>query len=492
MATPAPAPTPAPSAAALTAPSVTATAVDMTPEKGFFKAMWSKVVDVYTSTFKAGERLDRMNKMPSHQQEIVDAVTNWRQFSDKVDPAIQAHVKALGNSIGDLIEKSGDQFANAMKKLNSACEEITGFKVADLTPTHRRELSTEQRAKLARAYADMKAELGSSKTPYIEAANSVKEIGTVVSDLIGFDTIQRDALKVYDKEAYDKHVHSGAPNPPTQKSTFGSTDLLNPKLQAVAPDIDQKMEAIYSTARNNAFEALAQSEGVTTGSPDKLKEAIGAAKTALEGAGTFVSDVVKQATAMSEQFKKNEDTRNDVFSTAQTTDGNKIEVKVYESTFNALKAWFTTHSLAAENQVRGTFEAAQSQDEIKAWVDASANFTATSEQYHQTLQNVARAVAPLTPLLKQSETAPKLFQETVDYACLRIEELAVHFVTTLGHDEAKEKLEEITKISSKIGVKAAEDLASGGGMSQENSDLIKIAIDQALADLKKPTTKSWI
>jgi hypothetical protein len=409
-----------------------------------------------------------------------------------MDPAIKAHVKALGNSIGDLIEKSGDQFANAMKKLNSACEEITGFKVAELTPTHRRELSTEQRAKLARAYADMKAELGSSKTPYIEAANSVKEIGTVVSDLIGLDSTQRDALKVYDKEAYDKHVLSGALNPPTQKSTFGSTDLLDPALQTVAPDIDQKMEALYSAARNKAFETLAQSEGVKTGALDKLKEAIGAAKTALQEAGTFVGDMVKQATAMAEQFKKNDEIRQDVLSGLTPTAAKKTAVHIYPETLEALKGWFTAQSQSAEASVRGTFESAHSDEEIRAWVAASEKFTVTSEQYRKTLQSVGDALAPLTPLIKQSESASDLFQHTVDHVSLKIEELAVHFVTKLPHDKAMEKLAKLAEISSKVAVKADADLKSGGGLDQEESDNIKAMMDQALADLKKSTTKSWI
>jgi len=125
-------------------------------------------------------------------------------------------------------------------------------------------------------------------------------------------------------------------------------------------------------------------------------------------------------------------------------------------------------------------------------VAASEKFTVTSEQYRKTLQSVGDALAPLTPLIKQSESASKLFQDTVDHVSLKIEELAVHFVTTLPHDKAMDKLAKLAEISSKVAVKADEDLKSGGGLSQEESDNIKAIMDQALADLKKSTTKSWI
>lgn len=478
----------------LSGPHMSATAVDMTPEKGFFKAMWAKVVDVYTATFKAEERLDRMNKMPKHQREIAEAAQNWRDYSNALASAIRADVKTLGNTIGNLIEKSGDQFANAMKKLNEACEEITGYKVADLTPSLRRDLSVSQRAKLSRAYSDMKAELASSKTPYVDVTNAVKEIGTAVAELVHMDTQQRGALKVYDKVAYDAGIAAGTElaHLPKKESVFGTTDLLNADIQAVAPIIDQKLEAFYAASRAKAFEDLAQSEGVKTGAIDKIKDAIAAAKSSLQMAGALVNDVVKQATAMVEHHKKNDAIRQNILSGIAPTDPAKTVAYVSQSTLDDLNTWFRTLSQAAETAVSGTFAATKTDTDLQDWVHRSADLGNTCEQYRKTLKAVGDALSPLTPIMNAATGKPPIFVNTVDAVNLQLEQAAVYFVTTLPHDKAMEKLAKLAEISAKVVAKAQEDLASGGALTQDQSDSIKEVLDKALTDLKKTSRKSWL
>ena len=450
------------------APTLKATPIDVTPEKGFFEAMWSKVVDIYSSTFKADERIDRMQQMPRHQAEIGEAIYQWRGYANSVDPAVRVHVDALSGAIGQMVRKSGDTFSEAMNKLNDKFMEITGYVAADLTPERRRDLSVDQRAKLTRAYEEMKQELQSSKTPYTETANAVNEIGAALNELMSLDAQQKEPLKPFEVAVKDSSV------------------------QAIAPDFDTKVEAIYASARQKAFAEMAQSDGVQNGSVFGVKAAIAFAKAALEGAGKFVNDVVTHAMETADHFKKNEAIRNDILSGVRPADASKKVAYVSQNTLDGLKAWFDDKSTAAEATVNGAFAAANSQEEIEKWVDTSKQFGITSEQYRGTLGAVGNALTPFTPLVDATKGSSDLFATTVEDVKKQVEEAALHFVTKLPHDKAMEKLEKLAGISAKIAEKAEEDLKSGGGLTQDEADNIRRVLSEKLTELTKATTKSWI
>lgn len=459
------------------APTLNASHVDVSPEKGFFKSVWSKVVDVYTSTFKADERMDRLQKMPAHQEEIKNAVHGWREYSDKVDPVIRADVKTVSGVIGSIVEASGTKFSEAMDKLNQSYKDVTGYTAHELTPDRRNNLSIDQRAKLADIYNKMKTELSAGKTPYNDTAKVVNEVSAAVTDLVDLDTKQRDALKVYDK--------------PEKVSTFGDTDLLAPALQAIAPGIDQKLETIYSQARAKVFGDLAASEGVTTSTLDKIKEAIAAAKDALAGVSSFVSDIVTKATETAEHFNKNQAVRGDILSGITPTDTTKKVAYVSQKSLDALRTWFDDKSTAAEGAISGTFATAVTKEEVAVWTQQAQDFGVTSEQYRGTLKAVGASLTPFTPLI-DDKTASPIFANTVDKVKGMVEAAAVSFVETLTHDEAMKKLEALKALSEKIAEKATTDLASGGQLTKEEKRFLVAEVTIALEALKKGSTKSWL
>ena len=475
------------------APILNATTVDVSPEKGFFLAVWDKVVDVYTSTFKARESIDRLEKMPGHQKEIANAVNAWREYSNDLDHSIRANVKTVSDVIGSIVEASGQTFATAMDKLNNAYKEITGYTAAQLTPELRRELSMDQRVKLVDVYNKMKTELGTGKTPYNETAQVVNGISAAMTDLVDVDTKQREALKVYDKSMAE-NVEQGIMVPGVadfkKESSFKSTNLLDPALQAIAPDIDQKLDSLYSTSRTKAFADLAASEGVTTSSLDKIKEAISAAKSSLEGIGSFVQDVVTRASETAEHFKKNQAVRDDILSGIAPADPAQKVAYVSQKTLDALKGWFDAKSTAAENAISGTFSSAKTQEEIAAWAEQAKSFGVTSEQYRDTLKSVGAALAPFTPLI-DDKTAPKVFASTVNQVSTMFEATAVSLVEKFPHDEAMKKLEELRILSEKVAERAKADLASGGSLTADEKKLLLADVKIALETIKKGATKSW-
>ena len=475
------------------APTLNATNVDVSPEKGFFRAVWDKVVDVYTSTFKADERIDRLQKMPGHQKEIAHAVNDWREYSNNLDQSIRANVKTVSDVIGSIVERSGQTFATAMDTLNEAYKEITGYTAAQLTHELRRDLSLDQRVKLVDVYNKMKTELSGGKTPYNETAHVVNGISAAITDLVDVDTKQREALKVYDKSVADDLVQ-GIITPTManfkKESSFKSTNLLDPALQAIAPELDQKLEALYSTSRTKAFADLAISEGVTTSSLDKIKEAISAAKSSLEGIGSFVQDVVTRASETAEHFKKNQAVRDDILSGIAPADPDKKVAYVSQNTLDALKTWFNGKSTVAETAISGTFSSATTQEGVAAWADQAKSFGVTSEQYRETLKSVGAALTPFTPLI-DDKTAPKVFKFTVNKVSAMFEATAVSLVEKFPHDEAMRKLEELRVLSGKVAERAKEDLASGGTLTKDERKLLLADVNIALETIKKGATKSW-
>ena len=465
------------SAPAHAAPTLNASHVDVSPEKGFFKSVWSKVVDVYTSTFKADERMDRLQKMPAHQEEIKNAVHGWREYSDKVDPVIRADVKTVSGVIGSIVEASGTKFSEAMDKLNQSFKDVTGYTAHELTPDRRNNLSVDQRAKLADIYNKMKTELSAGKTPYNDTAKVVNEVSAAVTDLVDLDTKQRDALKVDDK--------------PGTFSTFGDTDLLAPALQAIAPGIHQKLEAIYSQARAKVFGDFAESEGVKTSALDKIRDAIATAKTSLAGISKLVSDVVTKATETAEHFKKNEAVRNDILSGVAPTDATKKVAYVSPKSLDALRAWFDAKSTTAEGLISGTFATAMTQEAVAAWTQQAQDFGVTSEQYRGTLKAVGASLTPFTQLIDE-KTAPETFANTVETVKGMVEAAAVSFVETLAHDEAMNKLAALKALSVKIAERATTDLASGGQLTEDEKRLLVAEVKIALEALKTGSTKSWL
>lgn len=475
------------------APTLSATNVDVTPEKGFFESLWSKVVDVYTNTFKADERIDRLQKMPAHQQEVADAVTSWRDYSNKVDSAIRTDVKTLSDAIGIMVEKSAEPFSTAMGKFNAAYKEITGYTASELTPEIRKGLTMDQRVKLSNVYTSLKDELAASKSSYVDGANAVNEIGSAVTDLIDLDSKQRAELKITREELAPGHPDSFDPDRRSKtQSSFGSTNLLESNLQALAPNIDDKLNAIYSADRAKAFADLATSEGVTTGSLEKIKEAITAAKGLLEGAGKFVGDVVAQAVATTEHLKKNEEIRGNILSGVTPADPSKKVAYVSQTTLDGLKSWFETKSRAAEAGISSSFAAVNTKEELEAWRAETSKFGVTCDQYRATLKAVGGALHPFTPLVDASKSAPAIFQDTVKDVKEKIEAAALHFVSTLPHDKAMVKLGELATLSAKVGKKATEDFNSGGALTPDERDSIIQVVDEALAEMKKTTKKSWV
>lgn len=447
------------------APTLNASNVDVSPERGFFKSLWTKVVDVYTSTFKADERLDRLQNMPAHQQEIANAIRDWRSYSGNLDPSIQAHVKTISDVIGNIVENSGKTFSTAMDKLNEAYKEITGYTAAELTPTHRRELSMNQRVKLVEVYNKMKTELSSGKTPYNETAQVVNEVSAAVTDLLDLDTKQREELRANDTPRAEA-------------------------IQAIAPALDQKLEQLHSQGRTKAFDDLANSEGVKTSSLDQIKEAIAAAKVSLEGIGSFLKDVVNRASETAEHFKKNEAVRNDTFSGIAQGDTTKKLAYVSDTTLKALKDWFDAKSTEAEAAIKERFAKAETQEDIAKWSDEAIQFGVTSERYRKTLNSVGASLAPFTPLIDNKD-APKIFKSTVSKVSTMFQATAVDFVKNLPHEEAIEKLTKLQALSTQVAERAKVDMASGGALTPDEKTLLLADVKIALETLKKGATKSW-
>ena len=133
-----------------TVPEFTPINTDLAPEKSFLKELCTKVANHWTSTFHSSRHLDNLTKVAQFIPKLNVQIEKWEALATSTaNTPVGAMIAVVGGTVGTLIRNGAKDALATIDKFNKGLEKITGCDLSTLTPEKRRELSTEQRAKVS-------------------------------------------------------------------------------------------------------------------------------------------------------------------------------------------------------------------------------------------------------------------------------------------------------------------------------------------------------
>ena len=421
---------------------------DLAPERSFLRELCTKVANHWTSTFHSSRHLDNLEKVAQFIPKMQEPIAAWAALvKSTANTPVGDMIAAVGGTVGTIITKGAEAVLATIDKFDKGLEKITGCDLSTLTPEKRRELSTEQRAKVSALYTSLKGDLTNGEEQFNQIGTELNGVSTAISALL-----EKDAEIKADLE---------------QKETaLGSTEITT-----LAPDLVTMLNQIYSQNQTKIFNALAESAKDT---PDatKITAAATAATAELENTQGAINSIVNSVNAAVETFKQNKEIR-DRLKDSQVPQEGLTVVTVAQATFDAVNKWLTGKADAAETEIKQALKSA-SLDTPEAPGKATETFAKNSQEYRDTVQAIGRAILPFDTLAK-TPGASKLFKKTVDDLKDIVEKATVAILTKEGESHAKmmDKLQKLQESSASRAKQIEAELSTDNNLTPEEAATLR-------------------
>ena len=416
---------------------------DLAPERSFLRELCTKVANHWTSTFHSSRHLDNLEKVAQFIPKMQEPIAAWAALvKSTANTPVGDMIAAVGGTVGTIITKGAEAVLATIDKFDKGLEKITGCDLSTLTPEKRRELSTEQRAKVSALYTSLKGDLTNGEEQFNQIGTELNGVSTAISALL-----EKDAEIKADLE---------------QKETaLGSTEITT-----LAPDLVTMLNQIYSQNQTKIFNALAESAKDT---PDatKITAAATAATAELENTQGAINSIVNSVNEAVETLKQNNKTRAGLTDMHVPQEDTTV-VTVAQATFNAVNEWFTKKADAAESAIKNTLEALDTSDL------ATKTFAKNSKEYRDTVQAIGKAILPFDTLAK-TPGASKLFKKTVDDLKDIVEKATVAILTKEGESHAKmmDKLQKLQESSASRAKQIEAELSTDNNLTPEEAATLR-------------------
>ena len=427
-----------------TVPGFTPINTDLAPEKSFLRELCTKVANHWTSTFHSSRHLDNLEKVGQFIPKMQEPIAAWAALvTSTANTPVGDMIAAVGGTVGTIITKGAEAVLATIDKFDKGLEKITGCDLSTLTPEKRRELSTEQRAKVSALYTSLKDDLKNGEDQFNQIGTELNGVSTAISALL-----EKDA--------------EIAANFKQKIAALDSTEI-----NALAPELLTKLNNSYSQNQRKIFNALAES---AEAGPDaaKITEAATAATTALEETQKAMDSFVASVNAAVETVTQNKKIR-DRLTDNNVPKDNETVVTVAKETFDAVKNWFNGKADTAETEIKQALESA-SLDTPEAPGKATETFAKNSQEYRNTVQAIGMAILPFDTLAK-TEGASDLFKKTVGSLKDIVEKATVAILTKEGESHAKmmDKLQKLQERSASMAKEIEAELSTDNNLTTDEA-----------------------
>ena len=397
---------------------------DLAPERSFLRELCTKVANHWTSTFHSSRHLDNLEKVAQFIPKMQEPIAAWAALvTSTANTPVGAMIAVVGGTVGTLIRNGAKDALATIDKFNKGLEKITGCDLSTLTPEKRRELSTEQRAKVSALYTSLKDDLKNGEDQFNQIGTELNGVSTAISALL-----EKDA--------------EIAANFKQKIAALDSTEITN-----LAPDLVTILNQIYSQNQTKIFGELTKSANA---GPDAttITAAATVATTELEKTQEAMNSIVNSVNAAVETFKQNKEIR-DRLKDSQVPQEGLTVVTVAQATFNAVNKWFNSKADEAESAIKYTLEKINTLETLDTSDLATKTFAQNSKEYRDTVQAIGKAILPFDTLAQTTGETPTLFKTTVGKLKDIVEQATVDI---LGKGESHEvtmgKLEKLQERSA--------------------------------------------
>ena len=433
-------------------PEFTPTNTDLAPQRSFLRELCTKVANYWTSTFHSSRHLDNLEKVAQFIPNIHKQMVAWEALATSTGSSSRDQIAVVGGAVGAIIKKGAEEALATIAKFNNGIKQITGCDLSTLTGEKRRELSTEQRAKVSALYTSLNGAFTDGEQQFNQIGTALAGVSTAISALLKKDAeIKADFKQVGADYSYKE------------------TNLNSPEILNLAPNLYGRLNNIYSQNQTKIFGELAKS---AEAGPDAIKitEAATVATTALEKTQEGINSIVNSVNEAVETLKQNNKTRAGLTDMHVPQEDTTV-VTVAQATFDAVKNWFNIKADAAENTIKTTLETA-TLETLEASDKATETFAQSSKEYRDTVQAIGKAILPFDTLAK-TEEASDLFKTTVGSLKAIVEQATVDI---LGNNDSYEvtsrKLAQLQELSARIAQKAQNEPTTADGLTDDEAAII--------------------
>lgn len=433
-------------------PEFTPIKTDLAPQRSFLRELCTKVANHWTSTFHSSGHLDNLMNVAKFSPKLNEPIEAWNKLQESTDNSTQVQVTVVGGAVGAIIKKGAEGALATIDKFNSGLKEITGCNLSTLTPEKRRELSTEQRAKVSALYTSLKGAFTDGEQQFNKIGTALNEVSTAISALL-----EKNAAINADLPQVD------------EKNSYRDTDLSSPEIGALAPNLSAQMLRFYNVTQTKIFNRLAES---AKNAPDatKITAAATTATTELEKTQEAMNSFVNSVNEAVETSKQNKEILARLTNSSVPKD-DEIVVTVAQKTLDAVKNWFTTKAGAAEVEIRTALKNVDL-EKPEIFAEATNTFANNSKEYRATVQAIGKAILPFDILAKAGR-ATELFTETVGELKTLVENATVAILEKSdSHEVTMGKLQKLQELSAKIAENAQKELASSNGLTADEAAII--------------------
>jgi|GEM_PF-5482455 len=445
-----------------TVPGFTPINTDLARERSFLRELCTKVANHWTSTFHSSRHLDNLEKVAQFSPKLNAQIAAWTALvpSDDRTP-VGNMIATVGGTVGTLIKKGAEEALATIDKFNKGLKDITGYELSTLSGDKRRELSTEQRAKVSALYTSLKGDLTKGEEKFNQIGTELNGVSTAVSALLKKDAEITADLK--------------------QKETA----LASTEINTLAPSLVTILNNIYSQNQTKIFGKLTESANA---GPDAttITAAATVATTELEKTQEAMNSIVASVNAAVETVQENKKIR-DRLKDSQVPQEGLTVVTVAQATFDAVNEWFTKKADAAESAIKTTFRDTTSEN-LPASDEATKTFAKNSKEYRDTVQAIGKAILPFDTLVnKTTEETLALFKTTVGDLKAIVEQATVDILNKSDSPEVTMgKLQKLQVLSAKIAEGLKDQLTSPDGLTEdERADFIS-KMGSAVKDIITP------
>lgn len=351
------------------------------------------------------------------------------------------------------LKKGAEGALATIAKFNSGLKEITGCNLSTLTPEKRRELSTEQRAKVSALYTSLKDDFTKGEQQFNQIGTALAGVSPVISAFLEKNVAINADFK---REGNDYF--------------YKETNLDSSEIRDLDLNVVDRLNTFKNTNQTRIFRELATFAETKPNAID-ITAAATTATTELENTQEAMNSFVNSVNAAVETVTQNKKIR-DSLTDLHVPEPGETVVTVAQETFEAVKNWFTTKAGAAEVEIRTALESVDlEKPEISA--EATNTFANNSKEYRATVQAIGKAILPFD-ILAKAEGATDLFTETVGELKTLVENATVAILEKGdSYNVMIGDLAKLHELSAKIAAGIKAELSSFNGLTAaENADFI--------------------
>ena len=440
-------------------PEFTPTNTDLAPQRSFLRELCTKVANYWTSTFHSSRHLDNLEKVAQFIPNIHKQMVAWEALATSTGSSSRDQIAVVGGAVGAIIKKGAEEALATIAKFNNGIKQITGCDLSTLTGEKRRELSTEQRAKVSALYTSLNGAFTDGEQQFNQIGTALAGVSTAISALLKKDAeIKADFKQVGADYSYKE------------------TNLNSPEILNLAPNLYGRLNNIYSQNQTKIFGELAKS---AEAGPDAIKitEAATVATTELEKTQEAINSIVNSVNEAVETLKQNNKTRAGLTDMHVPQEDTTV-VTVAQATFDAVNKWFNSKADEAESAIKNTLEKIDTLETLDTSDLATKTFAKNSQEYRDTVQAIGKAILPFDTLAK-TEGATALFNDTVGKLKDIVEKATVDI---LGKGESHEvtmgKLQKLQELSAIMAKQIQAELSTNNNLTtDEATTLLSIMTD---------------